>query len=209
MTNIAGLGGIFFKSSDPEALRAWYARHLKLEFDDYGSVIFHPDKEEKTGRERYIVLSPFKEDTSYFQPSEGRYMLNFRVNDLDGLLHRLAKEGVKIMPESEDGEFGRFAWIIDLEGHKIELWQPPLKDGGIDHGQILRKTFSGRIIKKSLTIGVVVGTLLNLINQGGAIWGQVEAQASFEPVKFILTYLVPFGVASFVSWLTLWEHEKH
>lgn len=205
MATIAGLGGVFFKSSDPEKLRAWYARHLKLEFDDYGSVIFHPDKEERTGRERYTLLSPFKAETTYFQPSAASFMLNFRVDDLEAILARLHSEGVEIRPEREDEGYGSFAWIMDMEGNKIELWQAPLKSTEIDHALIFKTVFSGRILKKSLIVGLVVGSLLNLINQGEALWGQ----AAFEGFKFGLTFLVPFGVASFVSWAALVERLKH
>ncbi|WP_339863915.1 VOC family protein [Paremcibacter congregatus] len=127
MTKVVGFGGVFFKAQDPEALRAWYTTHLGLEFDTWGSVSFRFPEASPAGRDVYAVWSPFKADTEYFSPSKGSFMFNFRVDDLDGMLDKLIAEGVEVLPDrvDEDG-CGRFGWAVDLEGNKIEFWQPPL-----------------------------------------------------------------------------------
>ena len=121
MAKVTGLGGIFFKSSDPAALSAWYAKHLGLAAEDWGGVRFNEDEQ----RAGYTLWSPFAADTTYFAPSPQPYMVNFRVDDLDALLTQLRAEGVEVDERVESSEFGRFGWIMDLEGTRIELWQPP------------------------------------------------------------------------------------
>jgi predicted enzyme related to lactoylglutathione lyase len=121
MAKVIGLGGIFFKSRDPKALSAWYARHLGLPVDDWGGTRF--DEDEK--REGYTLWSPFAADTDYFGPSAQPYMINLRVDDLDGLLAQLREAGVTVDENVQDSEFGRFGWIVDPEGTRVELWQPP------------------------------------------------------------------------------------
>ena len=121
MAKVTGLGGIFFKSSDPAALSAWYAKHLGLAAEDWGGVRFNEDEQ----RAGYTLWSPFAADTTYFAPSPQPYMVNFRVDDLDALLTQLRAEGVEVDERVESSEFGRFGWVMDLEGTRIELWQPP------------------------------------------------------------------------------------
>ena len=121
MATVTGLGGIFFKSRDPSALAAWYAEHLGLDVDDWGGVRFDEDED----RAGYILWSPFAADTRYFAPSTQPYMVNFRVDDLDALLAQLRAAGAVVDERIEQGEFGRFGWIMDPEGTRIELWQPP------------------------------------------------------------------------------------
>lgn len=123
MERVTGLGGLFFKADDPKKLYEWYEKHLGLKADQ-GSVIFpwrQADDPEKKGM---TVWSIFKRDTKYFEPSQSSLMVNYRVKDLDALLDVLREEGV-IDLKREDSEYGRFAWIMDPEGNKIELWQPP------------------------------------------------------------------------------------
>jgi predicted enzyme related to lactoylglutathione lyase len=128
MTKVVGFGGVFFKAQDTEALRAWYSAHLGVEFDEWGSVSFRFEERSAAGRDVYMVFSPFKADTNYFAPSQSPFMFNFRVDGLDKMLEKLADEGVEILPDRADEEgCGRFGWIMDPEGNKIELWEPPLK----------------------------------------------------------------------------------
>ena len=117
MQRVRGIGGIFFKAKDPAALSAWYREHLGVPVEDWGGGKFGP-----TGD---TIWSPFKEDTTYFAPSTASWMINFRVDDLDAMLAQLRAAGVQVDDKIEDSEFGRFGWAIDLEGNKIELWQPP------------------------------------------------------------------------------------
>jgi predicted enzyme related to lactoylglutathione lyase len=113
------VGGVFLKARDPEALAAWYATHLGIQPGEGGSLIF-------TGPESagMTVFAHFPLDTSYFGESTQQAMVNFRVDDLDRLLANLAEAGVRIDPKREDYGYGRFAWIWDLEGNRVELWEP-------------------------------------------------------------------------------------
>ena len=117
MAKVLGLGGIFFKADDPAAVRAWYARVLGFDVHDWGGAMFEPPK---IG---VATWSPFPADTRYFEPSTAPFMLNFIVDDLDGVLAKAAAEGVEPTGR-QDEEHGRFAWLIDPAGLKIELWQP-------------------------------------------------------------------------------------
>ena len=125
MKRVTGLGGIFFKARDPKALTEWYDQHLGVTPGPDGSVMLRWREFDDPEREAYSVWAPFKEDTPYFKPSEKPFMVNFRVENLEKLLPLLEQEGVTVLPEREDGEFGRFAWVLDPEGNKIELWEPP------------------------------------------------------------------------------------
>ncbi|MBC7667055.1 MAG: VOC family protein [Gemmatimonadaceae bacterium] len=116
MAKVLGLGGLFFKAEDPAAVRAWYARVLGFEVHDWGATFNHP----KTGA---VSWAPFAADTGYFEPSDASFMINFIVDDLDGVLARAAAEGVEPTGR-QDENLGRFAWLIDPAGVKIELWQP-------------------------------------------------------------------------------------
>ena len=124
MTHITGIGGIFFKSQDSNKLKTWYQKHLEIPTDDYGAI-FKVRDHANPEKEGYTVWSPFKADTKYFEPSKKDFMINFSVRDLNGLLKKLTSEGIKQIGELDDNDFGKFAWIIDPEGNKIELWEPP------------------------------------------------------------------------------------
>jgi len=126
MKRVIGLGGIFFKSKDPAALREWYRTHLGIAAEEWDTQFF-PKQLEEANLDAYQVWSPFKESTTYFAPSEQSFMLNFIVEDLFALLTELRQEGVHLFEKTEDTEFGKFGWIFDPDGTKIELWQPPLK----------------------------------------------------------------------------------
>ncbi len=125
MQRVTGLGGVFFKAEKPDELYEWYEKHLGLKRDSNEAVVFkwrhHVDKE-KSGM---TVWAIFPRDTRYFDPSQSSFMMNFRVDDLDALLIALQEEGVQIDPHREDYDYGRFAWIMDPEGNRIELWEPP------------------------------------------------------------------------------------
>lgn len=121
MAKVLGVGGIFFKSADPAALRAWYGRVLGLEVGDWG-MFFTPDMV-KDMPGSGTVFSPFKADTDYFAPSTKEFMFNLIVDDMDAMLARAKAEGVEPVTQQEES-YGRFAHIMDPEGRKIELWEP-------------------------------------------------------------------------------------
>jgi predicted enzyme related to lactoylglutathione lyase len=125
MERVTGLGGLFFKAENPEALYAWYERHLGLRRGEGEAVTFRWRQHDGKETEGRTVWAIFPRTTRYFEPSSAGFMMNFRVADLDGLLKALKEEGVEIDPRREDYEYGRFAWIMDPEGNRIELWEPP------------------------------------------------------------------------------------
>ena len=119
-----GIGGIFFKSENPEKARAWYREHLGLPTEEWGCE-FKWRSFEDPESEGSTTWSAFAADTEYFAPSEAPFMVNFRVDDLDSLLAQLKESGIERIGDIEESEFGRFAWVLDADGNKIELWQPP------------------------------------------------------------------------------------
>ena len=121
MAKVLGLGGLFFKSPDPAALRAWYAKWLGVEGDEYGTM-FAAAKMPKDG---VTVWSPFASDTAYFDPSPENYMFNLIVDDLDGALAQVREGGATVVGKIEEFDYGRFGWFVDPDGRKVELWQPP------------------------------------------------------------------------------------
>ena len=118
---VTGLGGFFFKTKDPDNTKQWYKKHLGLPVDDYGCSFWWKDNK---GNDCSTQWSPFKEDTKYFQPSEKQFMMNFRVENLHELFATLKEEGVTVVGEIEEYDYGKFGWILDPEGNKIELWEP-------------------------------------------------------------------------------------
>ena len=118
MARITGLGGLFYKSADPARTQAWYRETLGIG-GDYGAVL--PWSAE-SGGEAYSLLSPFKATTDYFEPSASPFMINLRVDDLDAFLAELERKGVEILGR-QDEDYGKFAWIVDCDGIKVELWQ--------------------------------------------------------------------------------------
>jgi predicted enzyme related to lactoylglutathione lyase len=119
MAKAVGIGGIFLKARDPQALARWYATHLGIPGQEGGSLAF--DGPESAGM---TVFAHFPLDTRYFGDGPQQAMVNFRVDDLDALLAQLTASGVRIDPKREDYFYGRFAWIWDPEGNRVELWQP-------------------------------------------------------------------------------------
>lgn len=120
---IIGIGGIFFKSANPPQMKEWYAKHLGLADSGHGVMLPWREKDNPDS-EQMTIWSVFPAATKYFEPSSAPFMLNYIVDDLDALLARLAKDGVRIDPKRQDESYGRFAWIYDPDGNKIELWQP-------------------------------------------------------------------------------------
>lgn len=125
MKRVTGIGGIFFKADDPEGLYQWYEKHLGLKREPHGGATLPWRDAENPARRGETIWSIFDRQSSYFGPGGAPFMLNYRVDNLDALLEALRAEGVAIDPKRENHEYGRFAWITDPEGNKIELWDPP------------------------------------------------------------------------------------
>jgi len=127
MARVTGIGGVFFKSRDPKALTAWYAEHLGVQLNEWGGAAFDWSDEvpPTTGTTAWSI---FPESTKHFGPGNASgpqtAMINYRVDDLDGLLAKLSAAGVTIDPKRDEAGFGKFAWITDPEGNRVELWQP-------------------------------------------------------------------------------------
>ena len=128
MKRVTGIGGIFFKADNGEKLYEWYEKHLGITRAPDGSgAMFEWRDAQDVDRKGMTIWSIFPGDTKYFGSGNSGFMINYRVEDLDGLLKTLQSEGVEIDPHREDYEYGRFAWITDPEGRRIELWEPPKK----------------------------------------------------------------------------------
>jgi len=119
---ILGIGGVFFKSANRDQMREWYSKHLGLA-DKGGGAMLPWREHDDPQKERVTVWTIFPASSNYF-PATQSFMINYIVDDLDALLDRLKQEGVKIDPRPTDESYGRFAWIYDQDGNKIELWQP-------------------------------------------------------------------------------------
>lgn len=123
LKRVTGIGGIFFKCKDPAKVRAWYQEHLGLNTNPYGAV-FEWRQGADTTRKGFTQWSPFKETTKYFEPSTRDFMINYRVDDLPALVEQLKREGVTVADTMETYEYGKFIHILDVEGNKVELWEP-------------------------------------------------------------------------------------
>lgn len=120
---VTGIGGIFFKSKDPKTLRAWYQEHLGFSVNAYGAV-FEWRQASDSSKKGFSQWSPFKASTNYFAPSTKDFMINYRVQNLNALVQQLKTKGVTILDTMESYDYGTFIHIMDLEGNKIELWEP-------------------------------------------------------------------------------------
>ena len=123
MKRVTGIGGIFFKCKDPEKIKEWYKTHLGFNTDPYGTK-FEWRQEDDSTKEGYTVWSPFPDKTDYFEPSSKDFMINYRVENLEALVEALKKEGVTVLDKIETYDYGKFVHILDIEGNKIELWEP-------------------------------------------------------------------------------------
>ncbi|MDC1221517.1 VOC family protein [Salibacteraceae bacterium] len=121
---VTGIGGIFFKSKDPKKVKDWYSKHLGIESDQYGSKFLWKSTDEKKETLGTTVWSPMGMDTDYYSPSDREFMINYRVENLEELLEVLESEGVAQVGKMETYDYGKFAWIMDPDGTKIELWEP-------------------------------------------------------------------------------------
>lgn len=123
---VTGIGGIFFFSDDPDQTKAWYAEHLGLATDQWGST-FEFRNANRPEEINYLQWSPFKRGSTYFAPSTKEFMVNYRVQNIEALVDKLRAAGVTIVDEIETFDYGKFVHILDPEGNKLELWEP------IDH----------------------------------------------------------------------------
>ena len=124
MKRVTGIGGIFFKANDAPSLQAWYKRHLGIDVQEWGGTAFTwTDSDGKpTGGTTVWSISP--EEGDQFAPSKASFMINYRVEDLHALLDKLREEGCTVQDKVEESEYGKFGWVLDPEGNKLELWQP-------------------------------------------------------------------------------------
>ena len=123
MKKVTGIGGIFFKCKDPNKIREWYKTHLGFDTDQYGANFEWREAADST-KKGSTQWSPFAETTTYFEPSTKDFMINYRVENLEALVEQLKNEGVTIVDKIEAFDYGKFVHIIDVEGNKIELWEP-------------------------------------------------------------------------------------
>lgn len=120
---VTGLGGVFFKANEPNSLKSWYEQNLGLPCDQYGSLFTwrHKEDPDKLG---YTQFSVFDKDTEYLNPGKKEFMINFRVENLEALIGQLKEDGMQVIGEIETYDYGKFGWVMDPEGNKIELWEP-------------------------------------------------------------------------------------
>ncbi|MBC7861956.1 MAG: VOC family protein [Bacteroidia bacterium] len=123
MKKVTGIGGIFFKCKDPKKMKEWYQKNLGLNTNQYGTV-FEWWQGADSSKKGFTQWSPFNEKTKYFAPSTKEFMINYRVQNLDALIEELKKNGVTVVDTIEKADYGKFVHILDVEGGKIELWEP-------------------------------------------------------------------------------------
>jgi len=127
MARVTGIGGVFFKARDAEALCAWYRTHLGLDIQPWGGATFRWRDGEASGREGVTVWTIFPASSDYFGPDKA-LMINYRVDDLADVLRQLREEGCDVEEKIDESEFGKFGWVRDPEGNRVELWEPPLRE---------------------------------------------------------------------------------
>jgi predicted enzyme related to lactoylglutathione lyase len=123
MKKVTGLGGIFFKCNDPKSMNDWYTKNLGLPMSDYGAT-FDWRQDDDPSKKGSTTWSAFPNDTKYFQPSVKEFMINYRVEDLEALVAQLKQDGVTMVDEIADSDYGKFVHALDPEGNIIELWEP-------------------------------------------------------------------------------------
>ena len=124
MKRVTGIGGVFFKSADPKRLSEWYRDHLGLKVEEWGGVAFQWAGQDNPSGVGTTIWNPFKEDTDYFAPGRS-FMFNYRVHDLHALIAALRAEGCQVDDKVDESEDGKFGWVTDPDGNKVELWEPP------------------------------------------------------------------------------------
>jgi predicted enzyme related to lactoylglutathione lyase len=125
MKRVTGIGGIFFQAKDPAALCAWYKTHLGIDVQEWGGAAFTWADSEGNPMKGTTIWSVGPAGGGQFAPSQSPFMVNYRVEDLAALLQALRAEGCQVLEKTDDSEYGKFGWVIDPEGNKVELWQPP------------------------------------------------------------------------------------
>jgi predicted enzyme related to lactoylglutathione lyase len=125
MNRVTGIGGIFFKAKDPDVLRAWYRDHLGIPVEEWGGAAFRWSSAENPAGVGTTAWSVFGADSQYFDPSTSPFMVNYRVANLHELLAQLRAEGCNVDEKTDESEFGKFGWVMDPEGNRVELWEPP------------------------------------------------------------------------------------
>ena len=125
MKRVTGIGGIFFKAKDAPALQAWYKRHLGIDVQPWGGTAFTWTDAEGKPYAGTTIWSVGKAESGYYEPGTATFMINYRVADLHALLGKLRSEGCQVDEKVDESEFGKFGWVTDPEGNKIELWEPP------------------------------------------------------------------------------------
>jgi predicted enzyme related to lactoylglutathione lyase len=125
MKRVTGIGGIFFKANDPAALQAWYREHLGVDVQPWGGAAFDWTDDEGKPVGGTTAWSITSMQSAQFAPSTASFMVNYRVHDLHALIDALRAEGCNVLDKIDDSEYGKFGWVIDPEGNKVELWQPP------------------------------------------------------------------------------------
>ena len=125
MKRVTGVGGIFFTAKDPVALRAWYRRHLGIDVQAWGGASFAWADDAGDPAKGSTTWSIGAADRNPFAPGTSAFMVNYRVDDLARLLQALRDEGCDVLDETDDSQYGKFGWVMDPEGNKVELWEPP------------------------------------------------------------------------------------
>ena len=126
MKRVTGIGGIFFKAQDAPSLQAWYKRYLGINVQEWGGAVFSWTDADGKPTAGTTIWSVSPTESDQFAPSNASFMINYRVEDLRGVVKVLKEEGCNVLEKIDESEYGKFAWVIDPEGNKVELWQPPL-----------------------------------------------------------------------------------
>ena len=123
MARVTGIGGVFFKAKDPKALTAWYAKHFGMSVEEWGGVILKWPSDTATD-DGLTVWNLAEQEGEWFSPSRSSFMINYRIDDMAGMIAQLTAAGIAILKGPEQAENGKFAWVMDPEGNKVELWEP-------------------------------------------------------------------------------------